>query len=78
MDDHLSGIAVSGIRNSVRLRTISSVTDRASIFVAFDLLHLNGKDLRTLPLIEASSISVRFIGRKRSRNHDPGYGILKF
>ena len=29
---------------------------RQCIFIAFDLLYLNGKDLRTLPLIERKSI----------------------
>jgi bifunctional non-homologous end joining protein LigD len=37
------------------------------IFVAFDLLYLNGKDLRTLPLIERKRRLRKVIGRKRSR-----------
>src|SRR4029077_1586381 len=37
------------------------------IFVAFDLLYLNGKDLRTLPLIERKRQLRKVIGRRRSR-----------
>ena len=37
------------------------------IFVAFDLLYLNGKDLRTLPLIERKRQLRKLLGRKRSR-----------
>jgi bifunctional non-homologous end joining protein LigD len=36
-------------------------------FVAFDLLFLNGKDLRTLPLIERKRQLQRVLRRKRSR-----------
>ena len=39
----------------------------ASIFVAFDLLYLNGKDLRTLPLIERKRQLRKLLGRRRSR-----------
>src|SRR5262245_50163157 len=35
------------------------------IFVAFDLLYLNGKDLRTLPLIERKRQLRRVLGRRR-------------
>src|SRR6476619_5518217 len=38
-----------------------------SIFVAFDLLYLNGKDLRTLPLIERKRQLRKLLARKRSR-----------
>jgi bifunctional non-homologous end joining protein LigD len=37
------------------------------IFVAFDLLYLNGKDLRTLQLIERKRQLRRLLRRKRSR-----------
>ena len=37
------------------------------IFVAFDLLFLNGKDLRTLPLIERKRQLRKLLRRKRSR-----------
>jgi bifunctional non-homologous end joining protein LigD len=37
------------------------------IFVAFDLLYLNGKDLRTLPLIERKRLLRKLLARKRSR-----------
>jgi bifunctional non-homologous end joining protein LigD len=37
------------------------------IFVAFDLPYLNGKDLRTLPLIERKRQLRKLLGRKRSR-----------
>jgi bifunctional non-homologous end joining protein LigD len=37
------------------------------IFVAFDLLYLNGKDLRTLPLVERKQHLRKLIRRKRSR-----------
>lgn len=37
------------------------------IFVAFDLLYLNGKDLRTLPLLERKAMLKRLLRRKRSR-----------
>ena len=37
------------------------------IFVAFDLLYLNGKDLRTLPLIERKRQLRKLIRRRRSR-----------
>jgi bifunctional non-homologous end joining protein LigD len=37
------------------------------IFVAFDLLYLNGKDLRTLPLIKRKRQLRKVLGRRRSR-----------
>src|SRR5262245_20718931 len=40
-------------------------------FIAFDFLYLNGKDLRTLPLIQRKAALNRLLRRKRSR-------ILKF
>jgi bifunctional non-homologous end joining protein LigD len=40
---------------------------RACVFIAFDLLFLNGKDLRTLPLLERKAILKRLLRRKRSR-----------
>src|SRR4051794_25535209 len=55
---------------------------RQCIFIAFDLLYLNGKDLRTLPLIERKAILNRLIRRKRSRmfylDHVEGDGPLLF
>jgi bifunctional non-homologous end joining protein LigD len=40
---------------------------RQCIFIAFDLLYLNGKDLRTLPLIERKVMLKTLIRRKRAR-----------
>src|SRR5213594_1243425 len=40
---------------------------RQCVFIAFDLLYLNGKDLRTLPLIERKAMLKRLLRRKRSR-----------
>jgi bifunctional non-homologous end joining protein LigD len=40
---------------------------RECLFFAFDLLHLNGEDLRGLPLIERKSRLRRLLRRKRSR-----------
>jgi bifunctional non-homologous end joining protein LigD len=40
---------------------------RQCIFIAFDLLYLNGKDLRALPLIERKAVLKRLIRRKRAR-----------
>src|SRR5499426_2395262 len=37
------------------------------VFFAFDLLFLNGKDLRTLPLIERKAALKKLLRRKRSR-----------
>jgi len=40
---------------------------RQCIFIAFDLLYLNGKDLRVLPLIERKAMLKRLLRRKHSR-----------
>jgi bifunctional non-homologous end joining protein LigD len=40
---------------------------RQCVFIAFDLLYLNGKDLRTLPLIERKAMLKNLLRRKRSR-----------
>jgi ATP-dependent DNA ligase len=40
---------------------------RQCIFVAFDLLLVNGRDLRTRPLIERKAILKKLLRRKRSR-----------
>jgi bifunctional non-homologous end joining protein LigD len=40
---------------------------RQCVFIAFDLLCLNGKDLRTLPLIERKAALKKLLRRKRSR-----------
>src|SRR5215471_5618300 len=40
---------------------------RQCIFIAFALLCLNGKDLRTLPLIERKAVLKKLIRRKRAR-----------
>lgn len=40
---------------------------RRCIFIAFDLLYLNGKDLRTLPLVERKAMLKKLIRRKRAR-----------
>src|SRR5437667_7863665 len=39
---------------------------RQCIFIAFDLLYLNGKDLRVLPLIERKVMLKKLLRRKRS------------
>jgi len=55
---------------------------RQCIFIAFDLLYLNGKDLRTLPLIERKAALKKLLRRKRSRilylDHVEGDGLLLF
>jgi len=55
---------------------------RQCVFIAFDLLYLNGKDLRTLPLIERKTALKRLFRRKRSRilylDHVEGDGRLLF
>jgi bifunctional non-homologous end joining protein LigD len=55
---------------------------RQCVFIAFDLLYLNGKDLRTLPLIERKSALKKLLRRKRSRilylDHVEGDGRLLF
>lgn len=40
---------------------------RQCIFIAFDLLYLNGKDLRVLPLLERKAMLKKLLLRKRSR-----------
>jgi len=40
---------------------------RQCVFIAFDLLYLNGKDLRTLRLIERKAMLKNLLRRKRSR-----------
>ncbi len=40
---------------------------RQGIFIAFDLLYLDGKDLRILPLIERKAMLKRLIKSKRAR-----------
>src|SRR6266568_2012174 len=39
---------------------------RQCIFIAFDLLYLNGKDLRVLPLLERKVMLKKLLRRKRS------------
>src|SRR5262249_39675876 len=55
---------------------------RQCVFIAFDLLYLNGKDLRTLPLIERKAALKKLLRRKRSRilylDHVEGDGQLLF
>jgi bifunctional non-homologous end joining protein LigD len=55
---------------------------RQCIFIAFDLLYLNGKDLRALPLIERKAMLKSLIRRKRARmfylDHVEGDGRLLF
>jgi len=52
------------------------------VFIAFDLLFLNGKDLRTLPLIDRKAALEKLLWRKRSRivylDHVEGDGRLLF
>ena len=52
------------------------------VFIAFDLLYLNGKDLRALPLIERKAMLKTLLKRKRSRilylDHVEGDGRLLF
>ena len=52
------------------------------VYIAFDLLYLNGKDLRTLPLIERKAMLRKLLRRKRSRilyfDHVEGDGRLLF
>ena len=56
---------------------------RQCVFIAFDLLYLSGKDLRTLPLIEhKAALLKKLLRRKRSRilylDHVEGDGRLLF
>jgi bifunctional non-homologous end joining protein LigD len=52
------------------------------IFVAFDLVYLNGKDLRVLPLLERKRLLRKLLGRRRSRilylDHVESEGKLLF
>jgi bifunctional non-homologous end joining protein LigD len=52
------------------------------VFIAFDLLFLNGRDLRTLPLIERKAALKKLLRKKRSRilylDHVEGDGRLLF
>ena len=54
----------------------------SALFIAFDLLYLNGKDLRTLPLIERKAILKKLLRRRRSQifclDHVEGDGRLLF
>jgi bifunctional non-homologous end joining protein LigD len=40
---------------------------KQSVFIAFDLLFLNGEDLRTLPLLKRKAMLKKLLRRKRSR-----------
>ena len=55
---------------------------RQCVVIAFDLLYLNGKDLRTLPLIERKAVLKKLLRRKHSRilylDHVEGDGRLLF
>jgi len=55
---------------------------RECVFIAFDLLFLDGKDLRTLPLIDRKAVLKKLLRRKRSRilylDHVEGDGRLLF
>ena len=65
-----------------RYFVIYSSADGSACFIAFDLLYLNGKDLRPLPLIEIKAMSKKLLGRKRPRilylDHVEGDGRLLF
>ena len=53
---------------------------RQCVFIAFDLLYHNGKDLRTFPLIERKAILKKLLRGKRSRilylDHVEGDGTI--
>ena len=55
---------------------------RQCVFIAFDLLYLNGEDLRALPLIQRKTMLRRLLRRRRSRilylDHVEGDGRLLF
>jgi bifunctional non-homologous end joining protein LigD len=55
---------------------------RQCVFITFDLLFLNGKDLRTLPLMERKAALKKLLRRKRTRilylDHVEGDGRLLF
>jgi bifunctional non-homologous end joining protein LigD len=48
---------------------------REAIFIAFDLLYLDGKDLRVLPLIERKAMLKKLIRRKRNRLAGPSIHV---
>jgi bifunctional non-homologous end joining protein LigD len=52
------------------------------VFIAFDLLYLNGEDLRALPLIERKAMLKKLLRRHRTRivylDHVEGDGRLLF
>jgi bifunctional non-homologous end joining protein LigD len=53
-----------------------------AIFIAFDLLYLNGKDLRLQPLIQRKAMLKKLLRRRRSRllylDHVEAHGCLLF
>jgi len=55
---------------------------RQCVFIAFDVLYLNGKDLRMLQLVERKAMLKKLLRRKRSRilylDHVEGDGRLLF
>ena len=55
---------------------------RQCVFIACDLLYLNGKDLRVVPLLERKAALKKLLRRKRSRivylNHVEGDEQLLF
>ena len=55
---------------------------RQCVFIAFDLLCLNGKDVRVLPLLERKAMLSKLLRRKRSRvlylDHIESDGCLLF
>jgi bifunctional non-homologous end joining protein LigD len=55
---------------------------RQCVFIAFDLLYLDGKDLRTLPLTDRKATLKKLLRKKRSRilylDHVEGDGRLLF
>src|SRR5262249_33906249 len=55
---------------------------RQCVFIAFDLLYLNGKDVRVLPLLERKAALRKLLRRKRSRilylDHIESDGCLLF
>jgi bifunctional non-homologous end joining protein LigD len=58
------------------------VRQRQAIFIAFDLVYLNGRDLRPLPLVERKTMLKRLIRRKGARmfylDHVESDGCLLF
>jgi len=54
---------------------------RQCIYIAFDLLYLNGKDLRVLPLLERKAMLKKLLRRTRARilcDHVEADGCLLF